>query len=362
MSEIEKIDKNFKIETEIKKEDIKFIPATDECFDTYGLMHTNGRYHRMPYDVAEAVNDGVRGLNNHTAGGRIRFRTNSDYVAIHATVSASQGKMAHMTTIGASGFDMYLIENGKAIFFKSFLPVYNFAEKFEQIIEFPDKTEHDVLIHFPLYNTCSDLYIGVQESSYVVKSTPYTYSTPIVFLGSSITQGGCASRPGNTYSNMVSRHFDVDIINLGFSGSCRAEDAMCDYIPTLNMSIFVYDYDHNAPSQEHLANTHERLFKKFREKHPNIPVIIMSMTDVPRSKASLENTRKRREIIKATYDNAIKKGDRNVYFIDGQEVFKLAGYADCTVDGCHPNDLGFYCMAQSVIKVIEENNLLKIGK
>ena len=358
MADISNIDKNFKIETNIQKDDLKFIDSQSDCFDIYGVMCTDGKYHRLPFDVAKNTNDGVNHLHTYTAGGRIRFKTNSSYVVVNAGISSGSGKMSHITMVGSSGFDMYLIEDGKAVYFKSFMPAYNFSDNFEQIVEFPDNSERDILIHFPLYNTCKDLFIGVQESAYVIPGSKYKYQTPIVYLGSSITEGGCASRPGNAYQNFVSRYFDADFINLGFSGSCRGEQALSDYIASLDMSIFVLDYDNNAPTPEHLANTHENVFKTIRKSHPDIPVIIMSMTDVPRTKAAYENTMKRRDIILNTYNNAVAAGDKNVYFIDGQEIFKLAGYTDCTVDGCHPNDLGFWCMGQAVIKAIEENNLL----
>ncbi len=360
ITDITKIDKNFKVETKIQKEDLKFYNPLFEPFAIYGLMFSGEFYHRMPLDIAKATSEGVNGLNLHTAGGRIRFKTTSAYVAINAKyLYAGSGKMAHFTTVGASGYDMYLVEDGKAVYFKSFIPQYNFGTEFESIVEFPDNSERDIIIHFPLYNTAKDLYIGLQESATVSPGSKYKYEKPVVYYGSSITQGGCASRPGNTYENMVSRYFDTNFLNLGFSGSCKAEDAMIEYIPTLDMSIFVYDYDHNAPSAEHLAATHEKLFKAFRQKQPDTPVIIMTMTDIPRTPGAVTNTQNRFNVIRKTYENAIAAGDKNVYFINGQDVFKLAGYADCTVDGCHPNDLGFYCMSQAVIKVIEENDLLK---
>ncbi len=358
IKEISKIDKNFKVETKIQKSDIRFLDTQSECFKTYGVMCTNGCYHRLPYNVAEATSEGVKTLNRHTAGGRIRFKTDSAYVAINAKIDSFQGKMPHFTTVGASGFDMYIVENGEAIYFRSFMPTYNFENGFEQIIEFPDNSMRDIIIHMPLYNICENLYIGIQESANIYCGSEYKNTKPIVFYGSSITQGGCASRPGNAYENIVSRKFDSDFINLGFSGNARGEDSISEYIANLDMSIFVYDYDHNAPTSEHLEKTHEKLFKRFRESNANIPVIIMSKTDIPRTPLALEDTLKRRGIVKKTYDNAIALGDKNVYFIDGQEIFKIAGGADCTVDGCHPNDLGFYCMAQAVIKTICDNNLI----
>ncbi len=363
MSDITKIDKNFKIATKINKPNIKFFDAKCDLFDIYGLYKPFeiDKYCRMDPEVAKAVSGGVESLNKCTAGARIRFKTNSNYVAINRKLDFFKdggGKIPHMTATGSSGYDLYLVENGKQIYYKSFIPPYDFGEEFEQVIEFEDNSEKDIVIHLPLLNGCSELYIGVDESAYIEHGSKYKYENPIVFYGSSITNGGCASRPGNAYTNMVSRDLNVDHLNLGFAGNAKGEIEMAKYIACLNMCIFVYDYDHNAPNAEHLEKTHENMFKLFRASHPKTPVIIMSKTDIPITKSVYADIDKRRSIIKATYDNAIAAGDKNVYFIDGQEIFKLAGNTDCTVDGCHPNDIGFWCMAQTVIKVIEENKLL----
>ena len=115
------------------------------------------------------------------------------------------------------------------------------------------------------------------------------------------------------------------------------------------MSVFVYDYDHNAPNEAHLAATHEKMFQRIRSAQPDIPIIIMSM---PKCKPSDADKQQRRfQIIQQTYLNAIAAGDQNVYLISGTELL-----GDCaefaTVDNCHPNDLGFYMMAQKLASVI----------
>ena len=357
MSDISKIDKNFKIETKIQKDDIKFISALENCFDIYGLMCTDGVFHRIPYDVAKNTSTAVTILNENTAGGRIRFKTNSKYVIVHSQTDPVQTN-SHISVLGKTGFDLYLIENGTPVYFKSFIPPFETEETFEQIVEFPDNCERDILIHFPLYNTCKNLYIGVQQTSYVKNGSEYKHKKPMVFYGSSITQGGCASRPGNNYLNHISRYFDADFINLGFSGACKAEQAMQEYIPTIDMSIFVYDYEYNAPTPEYFAETHEQLFKKFREKQPFTPVIFKSNAERNYTLQELEAMYKRRKTIITTYNNAIADGDKNVYFLDGLDIFRIAGGCDCTVDGTHPNDLGFWCIGQAMIKVIKDNKLL----
>ena len=116
--------------------------------------------------------------------------------------------------------------------------------------------------------------------------------------------------------------------------------------------MFVYDYDHNAPSAEHLKATHEKMFKAIRECHPDMPIIMMSRPQ----HIQIKYVTDRRAIVENTYKNAIASGDKNVYFIDGLALTELCGN-EGTVDNCHPTDYGFASMAQALIKVMEEIKL-----
>ena len=142
----------------------------------------------------------------------------------------------------------------------------------------------------------------------------------------------------------------MDHINLGFSGNAKGEDDIADYISTLDMEIFVYDYDHNAPSAEHLLKTHEKMFLRIREKNPDLPIILMSTTTLERY---CDSRKRRREIIYQTYKNARARGDNNVYFWDGGKEFEPhQDYG--TVEGCHPNDYGFFAIASSLENTVNE--------
>lgn len=111
------------------------------------------------------------------------------------------------------------------------------------------------------------------------------------------------------------------------------------------MSVFVYDYDHNADSVKQLSDTHEAFFQTVRKAHPDLPVLMMSRPDTDKDK---KDARARKEVIYATYSNAKKQGDENVCFLDGETFFGAYGRAECTVDGTHPNALGFMRMAEKV--------------
>jgi lysophospholipase L1-like esterase len=141
----------------------------------------------------------------------------------------------------------------------------------------------------------------------------------------------------------------MDYINLGFSGCGMAEPVIVTYMAGLEMQAFVSDYDYNAPDKEYLQNTHKRLYDIIRQKQPELPYIILSKPDIDREP---KDGRKRREIIYASYQEAVNGGDCHVYFIDGERLFGGNEREACTVDGIHPNDLGFYRMAETIGSVL----------
>ncbi|MDD4502881.1 MAG: SGNH/GDSL hydrolase family protein [Clostridia bacterium] len=338
--------------TNLDDKDLIYLDIRKEPFDIYGLYDPIGQpvFKRLPDEVANQCNFGVKKHYLHTSGGRIRFCTDSLYLCIQVFTPEIY-RMNHMTLLGSSGFDIYEDFKERSVFLSRFTPEVDSKDWYEMRIRFDEHKLRYLTLNFPLYNSVNKVYIGVQEDSILEHGMQYNYKTPVIYYGSSITQGGCASRPGNAYEAIISRMCDTDYISLGFSGSALGDEAMAMYIAGMDMSVFVLDYDHNAPSIEHLINTHEKFFNIIRNKKPDLPVIFISKPDF--SDYSFDKI-KRRDIIYKTYIGAVEKGDKNVYFIDGRSLFG-DDYRDCcTVDGCHPNDLGFLRMAQKIGQMIKE--------
>ena len=349
MKKIDEIDKNFKVETKLNKEDIKFHSVFEKPFSIHGLIYENGKFRRMPQKIADSTSEWVGYLNTNTSGGRVRFKTNSSYIAISAKM-CNVGKMDHFAITGSGGFDMYTINNGVYKYNNTFRPPFEMQNGYESLFDFKSNEIREVVINFPLYSDVCELYIGLEKNATIEAPTPYKNKKPIVYYGHSITQGACASRPGNAYPSILSRKFDMDFINLGFSGSARGEREIAEYIASLNMEIFVYDYDHNAHSAEYLEQTHERMFKIIRQANPNLPIIMMSAMTMP---YCTDNRAKRRDIVHATYQNAKNSGDKNVYFWDGSKEFEE--YEDYgTVEGCHPNDHGLIGIATTLAPIMSK--------
>ncbi|MBQ4066908.1 MAG: hypothetical protein IJD22_04595, partial [Clostridia bacterium] len=324
----------------------------------FGLFDSGDKdapFSRAPF--IEGVNGGVNYLSMNTAGGRVRFSTSSPYIAIYAEIGDAC-HMAHMPLTGSCGFDLYRLDGNEERFIRSFIPPTGICHgqgHYHSIIRVAE--EHTPLtcytVNFPLYNGVKRLDIGLAPGSELDFGAHYIYEPPIVYYGSSITQGGCASRPGNAYPALISHKTNTDYLNLGFSGSCVAEEEMADYIASLSMLAFVYDYDYNAPDTDYLKRTHAPFFKRIRKAHPLLPVIILSAP----CHSMTRDAEERRDIIKATYDEAVALGDNNVYFIDGSNIFFKDFPDACTVDSVHPNDLGFASMASAVLKILDEHVL-----
>ena len=362
---LEQIDKNFKLST-VTEKDVVWHDVREVPFRIYGVYYeeSEGRFRRLPAAVAEATSASVAHLATHTAGGRVRFVTDSPYIAIRAASSAGT-RFSHMPLSGVHGF---ALTEDRFHFVHAFMPEYTAVTDapfaFESITypwhkSFHTEGKHLYSISFPLYGRTDALFIGLKEGCLLEAAPDYTYEEkPVLFYGSSITQGGCASRSDTDYVSRLSRMLDTDILNLGFSGSARAEDAMIAYLASLDPSVFVLDYDHNAPSLEHLEATHEKLFLAFRAAHPDTPVIMMSRPDFHNGLLNVE----RRAIIKKTYDNAKARGDGRVWFIDGETLFAGEDRESCTVEDCHPTDLGFFRMAKTVEPLLREALAIAYGE
>ena len=338
------IDKNFAIPNSISKDGMKFYDA--EQFDVYGIKLIDGVYCRMKPEDAAAINEKIFMISSEPAGGRVRFATDSKRIAICAEYR-SISKVPNYSYSATIGFDLYSDDR----FVGVFVPPAEIEDSYESelITPFNDGLVHEYTICFPVCSEVTKLYIGVTDGSKIEHGASYKTTTPVVFYGSSVTQGSCSSHPGNSYENMICRALNCDYINMGFWGNALGEESMARYIAGMTMSAFVYDYDYNAPSTEHLKATHERMFQIIRTAQPSLPIVIMS---APKPYPN-ECDRLREQIIIQTYENALAKGDENVYFVSGAKLIESVRDV-ALADNVHPGDIGFAAMAGELIPLLRE--------
>ena len=331
---------------------MKLFECKDAPIRVFGLMnfYKNGSMMRLPEEMMEKMPQ-LRQFGSRSTGGRICFRTNTKNLYVKL-VSQTFIRDYAATQIASSGVDIYMGDRTQGIYIGSVFPTGwrgTDPNRSEKNLELDGKMQ-DFTIYMPKNEILENVYIGIDDDAEIEAPTPYRNEKPVIFYGSSITEGGCAGRVGNAYNAALSRQLNMDYINFGFSGSAKGEPEMAEFIASLPMSIFVMDYDYNAPDVEHLEKTHEPFFKIIREKNPDLPIIMMSN---PNYKIKREESEARLAVIRKTYENAIANGDKNVYLISGENFYTDYDPYACTVDLIHPNDCGFYHMTKEIRKTFE---------
>jgi len=284
-------------------------------------------------------------FGSRSCGGRICFRTNTKTMKLCMTLAYVCYDLG-ISTYGCSSADVYVGARPNAMFVGLLNPPGDMREKENVMAERTFSLSgdwQDITVVLPRNETVTAFSVEIDDDAEIALPTPYRNTRPVVFYGSSITEGGCPTRVGCNYVSLLSNRLNIDVINYGFSGNARGDLRFAEYILKSNPSIFVFDYDHNAPSPDALAATHEPFFRQIRDARPDLPIIMMSRPDF-----GCDDAAARRPIVRRTYENALAAGDRLVRFIDGGTFFPPALRRDCSVDTCHPNDMGFHYMAEAV--------------
>lgn len=332
----------------------KMYSIMEKPLNIFGLSGINAdkrQFFRLPPYMLEKMPQ-YEFLGKRSIGGRVRFVTNSGTLLVRMTLDACREDRSVPLSC-SSGADIYLGRGKESVYVGYVSSTIHTMEEITVEGIFKKKPELEIVtINLPRNDLVLGMEIGIDENAVILEAPNYRISEPVVYYGSSITEGGCTGRVGNTYASIVSRWLDADFYNYGFSGSAKGEPEFAAYIASLpKISLLVYDYDYNAPDAEHLQNTHENFFKIIRRARPELPIVIMSR---PNPDINPFETAVRKEIIIKTWQNAINSGDERVWFLDGGDFFGVEGRMECTVDGTHPNALGFMRMAEKIYPLLEQ--------
>ncbi|WP_200808277.1 SGNH/GDSL hydrolase family protein [Demequina sp. NBRC 110055] len=320
----------------------------------HGLSHVDARaqeFWRLPPDLIASLPEPYERLGRRPAGGRVRFATNATSFTVRLVLK-TESVDPTMALPAAAGADVYIGAGMGARFVGQVAPrAYGYAGVPFEVSIVKGPGWETVTINLPRNEQIESLEVDLPPSARLTVAPSYRHAAPIVFYGSSITEGAAAPRPGAAYTSTVARWLDSDHLNYGFSGNAQGEQAVAAHIAAHDaLTAFVLDYDHNAPTVEHLDLTHRPFFETVRAAHPDIPVLIMTRPEVD---ADPEDSARRRDVAMETFLTARADGDRQVWFLDGHELFGTVGREECTIDRLHPTSLGFHRMAVRVHAVLK---------
>ena len=314
---------------------------------------TATRYERLPARLQGVSRSPVWDLGKNTAGLAIRFCSDSQKISVKWE-TLNNKTMNHMAPTGIKGLDLYCLENGVWTYMITARPT---AKKSETVlISDMDGKERELMLYLPLYDGIVSIEIGIDSTAFIgqPKIDLPLRTKPVVAYGTSILQGGCASRPGMAHTNILSRRLNREVINLGFSGNGKLDYEIAELMTECDASIYILDFMPNV-SVELINERAEKFYKILREKHPDTPVVFVENPVYPHSKYDLnmQNTIREKNIaLRRVFDGLKGKKEKNIFLIPSVEMIGTDGEA--TVDGIHFTDLGFMRYADYLYPKIQK--------
>ena len=313
------------------------------------------KYDRLPASYKEIVRKPVWDLSKNSAGLSIRFLSNSSVITVKWEL-LNDLSMGHMPDTGIKGVDLYFKNNNAWQYINTGIPL-GFKNEY-RLIDNMDNELREYRMFLPLYDGLKSIEIGIDNSSFIRKPKT-SEKKPIIFYGTSITQGATASRPGMAHTNIISRKLDRDVINFGFSGNGRMEQPISKLISESNPIFYVIECMPNMSPDMITSNTIP-LVDTIRNKHPNTPIILVDLFNSPLTALDNNLDKSRNEMnnaLKTEYEKMIDNGYDNIIYLESRN--SLGDDFEGTVDAVHFTDIGFNRYSNFLIKKFKEHKLIE---
>ena len=345
-------------------------PFNEGEFKIYGSgvsdKHTFYRFTQEEINKVTGVSKDVPWLATHSSGIQIHFKTNSRFITIRVLENGIFD-MKNLNFMAQCGFDLYYKEDGIYKYHNSSFPNYIDSKKFiSNIGLFREEKEREIIINLPLYIGVVNLEIGIEKGKYV-KPNYFQNEGKIICYGTSILQGCGASRPGLCVTNLISRYFDIDVLNYAFSGAGLLEKEVGEIIASRDdIRLLIIDAEANAGCDRWMVDNFDNFINEFYKKYPSLPVILMNKT-----KMAIDSYIPRNKFMKEFNDRFLKsrvrkyrKLNKEIYFANNYILFdnQFLDASEFTVDGVHPNDLGMLEISKNYIKAIRKVKSLNLKK
>jgi lysophospholipase L1-like esterase len=308
-------------------------------------------YDRMPAKAEGVIPPAVWSLSHDSAGMALRFRANGNRIGVRWSLIDKNLAMGHMPATGVSGVDLYVRDGGVWRWIGAGRPK-TFPDTEAIVASNIPEGMHEYLLYLPLYNGVTAVAVGVPEGA-TLEAAPER-AKPIVFYGTSITQGGCASRPGMAHASIVGRHLNQPIINLGFSGNGKMELELADLLAEIDAGVYVLDCLPNM-NPEMVAERFVPFVRRLRTKRPDTPILLVENVSyqagyfLPRTRAAYVD---KNTVAQAMHQQLLAEGVTGLHYLSGETLLGTDG--EGTVDGTHPTDLGFMRMAEAMGPVLRK--------
>lgn len=334
--------------TAVEARDLAWSDAAGYSVEGRAFDARAAEWDRLPAEAEGVVRDPVWNLSRHSAGIAVRFVTDSTSIGVRWTVTSQRLGMPHMPSTGVSGVDLYTRVGEGWRWVACGVP--SGIETTRTLVTGLSPESREWMLYLPLYNGVESIDIGIDEGASIGPAAARV--KPIVFYGTSITQGASASRPGMAHVAILGRRLDRPVVNLGFSGNGRMEPEVGRFIAGIDASVFVIDCLPNLDGRA-VAERTIPLVRSIRERRPGVPIILVedrTYADAPFSPSRSRRNTENREALRQAWQELVDSGMEHIHLVDGGTL--LGDDGEATVDGSHPTDLGFARQADALEPII----------
>jgi N-terminus of Esterase_SGNH_hydro-type/GDSL-like Lipase/Acylhydrolase family len=211
----------------------------------------NLTFARWPANAQFDLNNGEWTWGLSSAGLFVQFYSNATSIHVNYTLRyAALTNFSNFSPIGYSGVDLYAFDETltKWRWIASAFEGLQGMSADGNVLESPlyanssgwpvgpqpatpsQSATSRFRLHFPNYNGVLDMNIGVPSGASLIADQSWAAKNAAIYLGTSITQGGVVTRPGQAYVSTLSRELPVPVINQGLCGSCRLEPGLAKWV------------------------------------------------------------------------------------------------------------------------------------
>jgi len=308
-------------------------------------------FDRLPAKAEGVVREPVWDLSHNSAGLCVRFVADATTVSAHWKLRSGSLAMDHMPATGVSGLDLYGRDEAGWHWVGVGRP--GAVENDSTLASGLDPGPREFILYLPLYNGVDEVLLGLPKGATLSPAPPRPDTKPIVFYGTSVTQGGCAARPGMAYPAILGRWLGRATVNLGFSGNGQMEPEVAELVAEIDAAAYVIDCLPNM-SPELVTERAALLVRVLRKAHPDVPIVLVeniTYQQSPLVQGLRDGVREKNEALREAYDELVAEGVTGLTYMPGAGL--LGGDGEATVDGTHPTDLGFMRIAEALRPVLE---------
>lgn len=329
------------------------------CLNKYpvlgkGWHETAATFHRLPLKWQSRVTESVWRLASNSAGLMLAFESNAPALKVRWH-TLTNNHMPHMTDVATKGLDLYAWSNSDNLWrwvgcTKSYQPGPTFTA---DLVTDMDSSTKTFLLYLPLYDGIDSIWIGIASWAFIRPiNNPFAGKKPLVFYGTSITQGGCASRPGMSYPAIIGRQLNWPCVNLGFSGAGKMELPMANLLAEIDAAIYIIDCLPNM-TPEMVTERFIPFIETLRRLRPQTPIVLVPSFQYENSwlKPNLRETLAAKNAALRDVCQKLLEQDQKIILIPESELGDLG--TDATVDGVHFTDVGFLRLAKVLIPYLK---------